>query len=1027
MAVKALNVKYGLSVGDSFFALVDAAGSIAVPAGTTTLIPLKFTAGTNLSVAVAGAVEWDGTLLYITQTSGPTRKTIAYTDSNITGTATNATNAVNTAVTDDTTTNATMYPTWVTATTGNLPQKVTSTKLSFNPSTGTLTSTIFAGSGASLTNIPNGALTNSSVTIGSTAVALGATVTTFVGLTSVTSTTFVGGLTGNASSATNIAGGAANGLPYQTGAGATTFLAQGTGVLQETAGAPAWTTTPTLTGTNFTGIPNGGLTNSSVTIGSTSVSLGATVTTFVGLTSVTSTTFVGALTGNATSATSATSATTATHIAGGTTGAIHYQSGAGATTFLNAVAVGSILVSNGVTTAPVYSASPTLTTSLTVPLLQGTSGVGGTITIRGGTDTAGTIALNGSTINSAAATLALFGTPTSITFGAAATTMSIGAATGTTTVNNNMAITGNLTVNGSTITMNTATLTVDDKNIELGSVATVAGVTGTSAAASAVVTALSTTAGLIPGMVVTTTAGSLTLAGGSTLVSIDSATQVTLSNTFGGSGTATTLSFAGASDTTANGGGITLKGATDKTILWDNTNSNWTSNQNWNIATGTVYKINNVSVLSATTLGSSVVGSSLTSVGTLTSLTTSGQITSTLAGGTAPFVITSTTRVANLNVSNSALADSLGAGAAGQVHYQSGVGVTAFLAAGTTSQVLVGGASAPSWSNTPTLTGTNFTGIPNGALTNSSVTIGSTSIALGASSTTLAGLTSVTSTTFVGALTGNASTVTTNANLTGPVTSTGNATAVTNNAITNAMLAQMGTLTIKGNNTGGTANALDLTVAQVNLILPVFTSALNGLVPASGGGTTTFLRADGTWAVAGGGTVTSVSIATANGVSGSSSGGSTPALTIVLGAIVPTSVAATTFVSATTGFTAGTGTTTVDSLISGSMSRIRNGALTTTATTLVDLDTWAAATYRSAKYIISAVDNITGNAYMTEVMVMKDNSNNVYITEYATMASGTNIIGLTADYDGTTNIRLRVTPLSANSTVIKFEVTIFNL
>jgi len=42
----------------------------------------------------------------------------------------------------------------------------------------------------------------------------------------------------------------------------------------------------------------------------------------------------------------------------------------------------------------------------------------------------------------------------------------------------------------------------------------------------------------------------------------------------------------------------------------------------------------------------------------------------------------------------------------------------------------------------------------------------------------IAGATSITSTTFVGALTGNADTVTTNANLTGPITSVGNATAV---------------------------------------------------------------------------------------------------------------------------------------------------------------------------------------------------------------------------------------------------------
>lgn len=102
--------------------------------------------------------------------------------------------------------------------------------------------------------------------------------------------------------------------------------------------------------------------------------------------------------------------------------------------------------------------------------------------------------------------------------------------------------------------------------------------------------------------------------------------------------------------------------------------------------------------------------------------------------------------------------------------------------------------------------------------------------------------------------------------LTGDVTASGPgsvAATIANNVVTNAKLAQMATLTIKGNNTGGTANALDLTVAQVNAILPVFTSTLNGLAPLSGGGSTNFLRADGTWAAPTGtntGTVTSVAM-----------------------------------------------------------------------------------------------------------------------------------------------------------------------
>lgn len=137
------------------------------------------------------------------------------------------------------------------------------------------------------------------------------------------------------------------------------------------------------------------------------------------------------------------------------------------------------------------------------------------------------------------------------------------------------------------------------------------------------------------------------------------------------------------------------------------------------------------------------------------------------------------------------------------------------------------------------INGTSLAGLSTGILKNTTTT-GVPSIAIAADFPTLNQST-----------TGNAATVTTNANLTGPVISTGNATAVTSNAITNTMLAQMGAKTVKGNNTTSTANAVDMTVAQLNLILPVFTSTLNGSVPLSGGGTTNFLRADGSWQPAG--------------------------------------------------------------------------------------------------------------------------------------------------------------------------------
>jgi hypothetical protein len=56
-------------------------------------------------------------------------------------------------------------------------------------------------------------------------------------------------------------------------------------------------------------------------------------------------------------------------------------------------------------------------------------------------------------------------------------------------------------------------------------------------------------------------------------------------------------------DTTANGGGITLLGATNKTIIWDSTNSNWTSSEHFNLASGKSYKSNNVVVIDSSRQG----------------------------------------------------------------------------------------------------------------------------------------------------------------------------------------------------------------------------------------------------------------------------------------------------------------------------------------------------------------------------------------------------------------------------------------
>ena len=132
-----------------------------------------------------------------------------------------------------------------------------------------------------------------------------------------------------------------------------------------------------------------------------------------------------------------------------------------------------------------------------------------------------------------------------------------------------LTVTGDLTVNGTTTTINSTTITVDDKNIELGSVAS-------------------------------------------------------------------------PTDTTADGGGITLKGTTDKTIVWDDANDNWTSSEHWNIATNKVYKINNTEVLSATTLGSGITNSSITKVGLASAGFVKSDVSGNLSVDTAIYLTTST-------------------------------------------------------------------------------------------------------------------------------------------------------------------------------------------------------------------------------------------------------------------------------------------------------------------------------------------------------------------------------------------------
>ena len=129
-----------------------------------------------------------------------------------------------------------------TASTFNLNVPAVAGNLITSGDSATVTNTMLAGS------IANAKLLNSSVTVGSTSIALGASATTVTGLT-LTSPTFT---------------------------------------------APVLGTPASGTLTNCTGLPNAGLVNSSVTVGSTAIALGATATTVAGLTSLATNTLTSA-------------------------------------------------------------------------------------------------------------------------------------------------------------------------------------------------------------------------------------------------------------------------------------------------------------------------------------------------------------------------------------------------------------------------------------------------------------------------------------------------------------------------------------------------------------------------------------------------------------------------------------------------------------------------------------------------------------------------------------------------------------
>ena len=233
-------------------------------------------------------------------------------------------------------------------------------------------------------------------------------------------------------------------------------------------------------------------------------------------------------------------------------------------------------------------------------------------------------------------------TATTLNIGGAATVVSLGAATGTTTINNDLAVKAvtvaghilpatniiydlgsatyrfrDLYLSGNTISLGSATISGSATGITLTSLNGTS--IGATTASTGAFTTLSTSSDVTVG-------GNLTVNGTTTTVN---STTITVDDKNLELGSITSPTDAG-----ADGGGITLKGTTDKTLNWVLANTAWTSSENFDIAIAKTYKINAINVLSANTLGSGVTASSLTSVGTIATGVWNGTVITPVYGGT---------------------------------------------------------------------------------------------------------------------------------------------------------------------------------------------------------------------------------------------------------------------------------------------------------------------------------------------------------------------------------------------------------
>ncbi len=121
----------------------------------------------------------------------------------------------------------------------------------------------------------------------------------------------------------------------------------------------------------------------------------------------------------------------------------------------------------------------------------------------------------------------------------------------------------------------------------------------------------------------------------------------------------------------------------------------------------------------------------------------------------------------------------------------------------------------------------------------------------------------------------------------------------------------------------------------------------------------------------------------------------------------------------------GTGFVKIDNGIEIGDAQINYGTATTTSSSAANIDTFASATYRSAKYQVSIVDSTNTKFGIYELFVTHDGSS-AYINAVGISDTGEDLATFSADIDSG-SVRVRVVPISDASTVFKFVRTVFTV